>query len=228
MLELALKMNEANKGGQKKDADGNVIDTNDFLKDIIKRYYGVSLFEIAARCFQPGAVYIPTRSRYLRYGPVFSSELDGETQGKLEIIQDDGFAPWEFGGMALMSGAMQLKVDNATSLQREAFSANISVEGYPELNIGDSLEKNSNINSISISFGGQLTTSYGLQTFTRKFGEFTKEDWARLALFGNGAAARTLPQNQTAHANNAQVRVTKQYQSMTTNRTMIRGGNNIA
>lgn len=227
LLNIAIRMASASGNQTKRDAEGNTLTVNDYLKDLIKRFYGTALFEIAARCYQPNVVYVPTRSRYLRYGPVFSSELDGETQGKLEILQDDGFAPWEFGGLSLMSGAMQLKVDNATSLQREIFSANINVEGYPELNIGDALEKNANINSISISFGSQLTTSYGLQTFTRKFGEFTKEDWARLALFGNGAAARALPQNQISHVNNAQVVVTKQYPSLTTNRSIIRGGNNL-
>lgn len=231
LLAMALNgYNEITDNGNtpKIDADGNELTVNDMLADLLRRYYGTSLFEIAARCYQPLQAYIPTRSRYIRYGPVFSSELDGESQGKLEIIQDDGFAPWEFGGLALMSGAMQLKVDNATSLQREVFSANIVVEGYPELNIGDALEKNANINSISISFGGGgLTTSYGLQTYTRKFGEFSKEDWARFALLLNGAGPRLLPQNLISHTQNARVDVTKQYVSQSTNRSMIGGGKKI-
>lgn len=208
------------------DADGNELTQEDFVKELIRRYYGTSLFEIAARCFQPAQVYIPTRSRYLRYGPVFSSELDGESQGKLEILQDDGFSPWEFGGLALMSGAMQLKVDNATSLQREVFSANITIEGYPELKIGDQLERNANITSVNISFGGGgLTTSYGLQTYTRKFGELSREDWARFALIMNGAGPRMLPQNIISHVNNSSVTVNKQYTSKPRNRTIIGGSN---
>lgn len=221
---------ENNNAGSdaKTDADGNALTVNDYLESLLRRYYGTSLFEIASKCYQPAQAYIPTRSRYRRYGPVFSSELDGESQGKLEILQDDGFAPWEFGGLALMSGAMQLKVDNATSLQREVFSANITIEGYPEMNLGDSLEKNANITSLSISFGGGgLTTSYGLQTFTRKFGEFSKEDWARFALLTNGAGPRVFPQNQIGFVENTRVNVTKQFVSQSSNRALFGGGNRV-
>lgn len=194
------------------DADGNVLQADDLIEQQLRFLYGDALFNIAGRCYQPKYAHIPVRSLYRRYGPVFSQELTKTVQGKLEIIQDDGFCPWEFGSISLMVDAMQRKIDNATSLQKEIFTANIVVEGYPELNLGDSLEKNANINSISISFGGGgLTTSYGLQTFTRKFGEFTRDDWARIALFANSSAARTFPQNPIGSIDNSKVSVAKQF-----------------
>lgn len=178
----------------------------------IKRWWGTNVFDLHARAFQPTFLYVPTRSRTLRYGPVFSAGLSSSSQGKLQILQDDGFSPWEFGGISLMISAMQLKVNNATSLQKEAFSAAIQVEGYPLFNAGASIEKNSNINSITMSFGdGGVKTSYGLQTYTRKFGELSKEDWARIAFILNNGGGRVLPQQQSNFITQYNVNVDKNF-----------------
>jgi hypothetical protein len=189
-------------------------DDSENVQNKLKLFLGGSdsMWGMHARAYQPDFVYIPTRSRTLRYGPVFSDQLSLASQGKLQIIQDDGFSPWEFGSVSLMIDAMQLKVNNATSLQKEAFSANIQVEGFPQFNIGDSLEKNSNINSISMSFGdGGVKTTYGLQTYTRKFGEISKEDWARLAFILNNGGSRTLPQQQASFVSQYNVNVDKNF-----------------
>jgi len=164
--------------------------------------------------YGPSFAYIPTRSRNIRYGPVFSSNLGADSQGKVQIIQDDGFAPWEFGSIGAMIESMQIKVDNATSLQKEAFSASIQVEGFPQFSIGDSLEKNSNINSISISFGdGGVKTSYSLQTYTRKFGEISKEELALIAYMVNNGGGRVLPQQQAGFISGHNVNVDKGFGS---------------
>lgn len=176
----------------------------------LARFYGKSFWGEHALVYQPDFAYIPTRSRTLRYGPVFSSNLSLSSQGKAQIIQDAGFAPWEFGSISNMIAAMQIKVDNATSLQREAFTANISVEGFPLFNIGDSIEKNSNINSISMSFGGGgVKTTYSLQTYTRKFGEISKQDLARIAFILNNGGGRILPQQQANFISGHNVNVDK-------------------
>ena len=177
------------------DADGNKAKKAEVLNKALVQYMGTSYFKIIPKCFQPRFAYIPTRSRGLRYGPVFSRDLGPDTQGRLEIIQDDGFAPWEFGSISLMQEAMQVKIDNATSLQKDIFSSNIVVEGFPKFNLGQALGKNANINSITITFGGGVRTSYSLQTFTRKFGELSKEDIATIALFRASSAQRIFAQS---------------------------------
>lgn len=184
----------ANGDEVKKDADDVELTSFERIIKIIQQYYGPNLIQTSPRCFQPKYAYIPVRSKYNRYGPVFSSEVAGDTQGKLEIIQDDGYAPWEFGSVSLMLDAMQKKVDNASSPQKEIFSSNIVVEGFPMYNLGDALERNANINNISISFGTDgVKTSYRMQTFTRKFGEFSKEDFARLAVFSTNGGDYVVP-----------------------------------
>lgn len=111
-----------------------------------------------------------------------------------------------------MNEAMQLKVDSAISTVREVFSGNIVVEGFPRYSLGDALERNANINNISIAFGdGGVTTTYTLQTFTRKFGQFTKEDWTRLAIFANNGGARLLPKRLVNFIENHRVSVNRQF-----------------
>lgn len=206
------------------DADGNVFGHNQRLKARLKRVYGNHLFNMGVKAFQPKYAYIPVKSRYKRYGPVFATEREG-AQGRLEIIQDDGFSPWEFGSAALMLDAMQRKVDNASSNQKEVFSANISIEGFPAFNLGDSLEKNANINSMTINFGDNgVSTNYSLQTFVRKFGEFTKEDWARIALFANSGALKLTPNQQSLFNNRSLFRVAKQLKGGTMYPGMSVGG----
>jgi len=198
-------------------ADGIGIQYQEAVNKIWERYtrfYGPGFFGVHAFAYQPSFAFIPTRSRTLRYGPVFSSNLGADSQGKVQIIQDDGFAPWEFGSIGAMIESMQIKVDNATSLQKEAFSANIQVEGFPQFSIGDSLEKNSNINSISISFGdGGVKTSYSLQTYTRKFGEISKEELALIAYMVNNGGGRVLPQQQAGFISGHNVNVDKGFGS---------------
>lgn len=200
------------KDNQTTDADGNPQDPIENIVRAAEAFMGTAIFDMYPRAYQPAFVHIPTRSRYARYGPTFPSTMDSNTQGKLEIIQDDGFAPWEFGSVSLMSAAMQLKIDNVISQQKEVFTGNITTEGFPLFNIGDFVERNSNITSISMTFGvdGGVTTTYQLQSYSRKFGEFTKEDWARLALFANGGGPRILPQRLMNFVHNGGIVVNKQ------------------
>lgn len=154
--------------------------------------------KVHAKCYQPRYCYLPVRSKYTRYGPVFSTTL-ADAQGRLNIEQDDGFAPWEFGSASLMLDAMQFKVDNEASNVKQVETANITVEGYPAFSIGAALGFNSNINSIGVNFGiGGVTTTYELRSFLRKFGELSKQELATLSLFARRSGARTLPQDIVA------------------------------
>jgi len=151
--------------------------------------------EVHAKVYQPVYVYVPTRSRFTRYGPVFASNIDKDSQGRLDITQDDGFAPWEFGGFTVMLDAMQLKVDNSSSKVKTVESADVTIEGFPLYSIGESIGQNSNINDISIGLQGQVTTTYRLSSFLRRFGELSRGELASLSLFARRGGARTLPQN---------------------------------
>ncbi len=195
------------------DADNNLISRAKHAERRRKQLYGVhnAPSNIHGKCYEPKVVYVPTREKILRYGPVFSSSVSPTAQGRLEIIQDDGFSPWEFGSTQLMIDSMQFKVDNQASNVKTVETANISIEGFPRHSIGASLGLNSNINSINISFGGQVNTSYSLTSFTRQFGELTKQELASLSLFARRGGARAFPQDTVGFMERYRSRVSRQF-----------------
>lgn len=173
--------------------------------------------------YQPTYVHVPVRSKYNRYGPVYPSNFQETNEGKLEIIQDDGFSPWEFGSTQLMYDAMQFKVDNLSSSVKQVESADVVIEGFPRFSIGESLGMNSNISSIGISFGGQVTTTYRLQSFLRKFGELTKEELAALSYFARSIGNRAFPQDFVGFIDKYRTKINTQFSgrgTMNTSSTM--------
>ena len=167
---------------------------------------------IHQKAFQPSRIFVPIQHRYLRYGPVFPSKLRAESEGKVVIDQDDGFAPWEFGSQQTMFDAMKFKVDNAASEVKTVESASISVEGFPKLGIGESLGKNSNINGINVSFSsGGVTTSYELRSFLRGFGELSKQELGFLSLIARRGGARIFPQDAVSFISRFRPIISKQF-----------------
>lgn len=173
--------------------------------------FGQTDGSVHQKAFQPISVHLPVKSKYVRYGPVFASNVGPTSEGKLLIEQDDGFAPWEFGGFQLMIDAMQFKVDNAASEVKTIENANITVEGFPKLTIGQTIGKNSNVNSISISFGNGVQTAYELRSFLREFGELSKDELAALSLFARRGGARTFPQDSVSFINRYRPIISKQF-----------------
>jgi hypothetical protein len=213
LLQLIVNKIKADNPNSSTTADGIGVDDANKAIDALTSMYGAHTegLQIFGRSFQPKNVYIPTRSKYLRYGPVFSSTLSNSSIGKCEVEVDDGFAPWEFGGFTVMTDAMQIKVDNQSSQVRQVQTADITVEGFPIYSLGESLGRNSNINSININFGDGVSTQYQLQSFLRKFGELSKEDLARLSLFARRSGARTLPQDAVAFIDKYRTRINRQF-----------------
>jgi hypothetical protein len=161
--------------------------------------------------YQPIRAFIPTKDVFLRYGPVFSSELSEVSEGKVTIDQDDGFAPWEFGSTSLMIDAMQFRIDNVSSSVKQVEQATITLAGYPILNLGDSIGMNSNINNVSISFSDGVQTTYELRSFLRQFGELSKDELAALSLFARRGGARIFPQDSVSFINKYRPIISKQF-----------------
>jgi hypothetical protein len=181
---------------------------NSAKRSYVKGETGGSIHQ---KAYQPKRVFVPTKSKFNRYGPVFASNVGPTSEGKLLIEQDDGFSPWEFGGLQLMLDAMQFKVDNSASDVKTVENANITIEGYPKLTIGQTIGKNANVNSISISFGNGVQTSYELKSFLRQFGELSKEELAALSLFARRGGARTFAQDTVSFINKYRPIISKQF-----------------
>jgi len=226
---LELKKKRKNLGSQaiQKMADGQSAEAMERTQNILSHFDGVlaAYDKVHGLSFQPRFVHVPVRSKYNRYGPVFPSDYKPENEGKLEIIQDDGFAPWEFGSTQLMNDAMQFKVDNLSSNVKTVESADVTVEGFPQFSIGESLGMNSNISSINISFGGQVNTTYRLQSFLRKFGELTKEELAALSYFARSIGNRSFPQDSVGFIQKYRTKINTQFSGRgTMNSSSTMGG----
>ena len=162
--------------------------------------------------YQPTRVFLPVKDKFLRYGPVFSSNIQADSEGRVAIDQDDGFSPWEFGSSQAMLDAMQLRVDNASSNVKTVERATITIEGFPTASIGQSIGQNSNINNISISFGNNgVQTTYELRSFLRAFGELSKDELAQLSLFARRGGARLFPQDSVSFINRYRPLINKQF-----------------
>lgn len=193
------------------DADGISTTKARRAERMLRHLYGAygPYQKIHALAYQPSSVYLPVRSKFNRYGPVTSSNIN-DTQGKLQIEQDDGFSPWEFGSVGAMLDAMQFKVDNESSSVKRVESATIVVENFPQFSIGESLGLNANINSISISLSNGVTTTYQLRSFLRKFGELDKRELALLSLFARKVGGTKLPQDLVAFVQKYRPQISKQ------------------
>lgn len=195
------------------DADGNNVAKAKRSQILLIHIHGEypNYTKIHTQAYQPRYVHVPVRSKFVRYGPVFSSSIGPDAQGALKIEQDDGFSPWEFGGASLMTTAMQFKVDNESSNVKKVENATIVVEGFPDYTIGEALGFNSNINNINISLQGQVTTTYELRSFLRKFGELSKRELAQLSLFARRGGARNIPQDTLAFINKYRSKIARQF-----------------
>jgi hypothetical protein len=203
---------EAAKKRSFRTADGEVDEVSAATRRYA-HYYGEAQAwnDVMRPAYQPIAAYVPTRSKFIRYGPVFASNLNPDAVGQLVIDQDDGFSPWEYGSSTLMIDAMQFKVNNQSSDVKDVESANITIENFPEFSLGESLGMNSNISSISISLGGQVTTTYQMRSFLRKFGELTKTELAQLSLFARRGGRRVLPQDMVAFIDKYRTKINAQF-----------------
>jgi hypothetical protein len=132
---------------------------------------------------QPTYVTIPLKSNILNYGPWFAVGAEG----KLEFRSDNSLAPWNYGGSALMNLAATAVVSEAVTFQQYSETGSVRIVEEPRFNLGDQLEINTstllgpNLTAMDISYSDAgVTTNYRFQTFTPKFGTFSKDNIDRL------------------------------------------------
>jgi len=208
--ELTDTVAQAGPAGNRQTTTGtsSTSNRNEIKRAILKGQTDGLIHQFA---YQPIRVHLPTKDKYERYGPVFSSNITAESQGRVSIDQDDGFAPWEFGSLSVMRDAMQFRIDNISSSVKTVTQATITLAGYPILNLGDSIGQNSNINNVSISFNDGVQTTYELRSFLRQFGELSKEELASLSLFARRGGSRIFPQDSVSFINRYRPIISKQF-----------------
>lgn len=126
-------------------------------------------------------VVIPLTSTWVTYGPWYYSNDNGMVQPEV----DESLVPWNFSRPTAgqswdtnLNAAGEEKLARTLSITDYIDTANITVAGFPEFNIGTGFGFNSNFTSISINFDiGGIKTIYNLSTYGNRPGTYRKSDY---------------------------------------------------
>ncbi len=117
-------------------------------------------------------VRIPIEDEFAFYGPYFKTST---IHAGTKIIYDSSIAPWTYNSYSTMDEYGQAIADYAGEDRHYSDSANFTLAGLPEKNLGELLGENAMITNLSIDFGaGGLTTSYALQNTMTPIGRLSK------------------------------------------------------
>ncbi len=157
--------------------------TSDKYKEAVGQQFMPLL--ISPAVIKPDAVAIPLISNLYTYGPWYAAGV----AGKVLFEQDSGLTPWDYGDYQTMNNAGAAKVNNAITNMQVSESGRIELVGMPVISIGDVLQAGGpNLTNIDVQVSTQgVTTTYRFQTYTPKFGTFSKgmgERMKRLGLSG--------------------------------------------
>jgi hypothetical protein len=163
----------------------------------LERNFGPIGLRIHPIARYPSATAIPLKNNVLTYGPWYVIGAPG----KVRYENDPSMTPWNFGGWSNMNLAGAARVLNAVTNMQVSESGSIDLVGAPSASLGDVLEAGGpNITNIDISYGRDgITTSYRFQTYTPRFGVFSKPLADRIKQIG--LTAQQLRKNVRANIN---------------------------
>jgi len=112
----------------------------------------------------PTMAAIPLKSNIETYGPWYSSGANG----KLEYEQDEGLAPWSFGGFSVMNQAANARVNEAISNYQISEAGSVTFPGVPRNQLGSQLLSGGPyVTNIQVNIGQEgVTSSYQMNTWT--------------------------------------------------------------
>lgn len=151
---------------------------------------------INAVCVGPGnyeylldlkGIIIPLTSTWVTYGPWYATSDDAK--GKVNIEKDDSLVPWNFvtpnntnGWRSELDDAGKERLARTISVLDYVDNASITVAGFPEFPLANSLGFNSNLTGMSIEYSaGGVRTTYNFATYNAKPGTFRKSDFDNLS-----------------------------------------------
>lgn len=164
---------------------------------------------IAPKCPLPCFAAIPYRDNLSVYGPwtshpglikddIFPSFTPGANMlvnnivGGVDIDINEGFNPWEFGGMDNLDLAMLTQLSENNKYQQVIEAGSMTVAGImlTNTNIGSTIfgAGSPMVNSIQIEMGDEgFKTTYHFRTYSRKLGYYNQENAKNIQLFGKQA-----------------------------------------
>ena len=131
----------------------------------------------------PYNVLVPQQATRYVYGPWFAFGAENGKKGRLDLIQDEMYAPETFGSTAKMNEVAESYVNSELADLFASESGYVELAEEPKFNIGDKLfESGPYITSISININpGGMTTTYSMATWTRRNARLAKYNADRIA-----------------------------------------------
>lgn len=126
----------------------------------------------------PSSFAIPLKSNLETYGPWYVAG----PPGKVRFDQDPSLTPWDYGSETAMNYAALARVTTAVTNMQSSESGSFTATGMPAFSLGDVLQAGGpNLTNIEVTVGSQgVMTSYRFQTFTPRFGLFSRQNAERL------------------------------------------------
>lgn len=144
----------------------------------------VNQYGLYPPAIKPCAIAIPLRSNIRPYGPYATSNFHSSCGG-INVEVDKDICPWVFGSVDLMNTAAMIRLQNVeVDPLVVGTTGSVTVPCLPELSLGYSmLTQGPVLNGLTVNFSsGGITTSYTFQTFTPKFGLFSRATLDRIKL----------------------------------------------
>jgi hypothetical protein len=134
--------------------------------------------KVAPATRKPFAIAMPLKSNILTYGPWYSQGA----AGKVRFESDPALTPWAYGGYASMNQAAAARVNTTITNMQVSEAGDVERAGAPEISLGDVLQSSGpNLTGMSVQCNQQgVTTTYRFQTYTPRFGTFSKSYIERL------------------------------------------------
>ena len=180
---------------------------------------GANLYSMYPAAIMPCAVAVPLRSNIRPYGPYGTSNFHNSCGG-INVEVDKDIAPWVFGSVDLMNTAAMVRLSTMeTDPLVIGTTGSVTVPCLPSTSLGYSmLSQGPVLNGLSVNFGsGGVSTTYSYQTFTPKFGSFSRSTLDRLKLIAKNRREqlKLLRNNQILNNRIARQRSKVDYRSNT-------------
>lgn len=144
----------------------------------------VNQYGLFPAAIMPCAVAVPLRSNIRPYGPYATGNFHNSCGG-INVEADKEIAPWVFGSVDLMNTAAMIRLLNTeTDPLVIGTTGSVTVPCLPQISLGATmLTQGPVLNGLSVNFGsGGISTTYSFQTFTPKFGSFSRSMLDRIKL----------------------------------------------
>lgn len=145
--------------------------------DLLRNAY-LGGIRIAPDVYTPSFAAVPLRSNIFTYGPWYFAGVSG----KVKFEYDPSMTPWNYGNYGVMNLAGNCRVANAVTNMLISESGQIEFAGAPQYTLGDIMQSGGpNITNIDVQFSTEgVTSTYRFQTFTPKFGVFSRGNAERM------------------------------------------------